>query len=78
MIVLIPKEGMRVRDPVTKKVLGPEGVRVERITTYWHRRIRDGEVEAKEASKAKPAQKVQAELAKAEPKKPAQQKEKGE
>jgi hypothetical protein len=42
MIHLIPKNGARVRDPATKKIVGPEGIRVEKICTFWFRRIKDG------------------------------------
>lgn len=32
-----------VRDPVTRRPLPPEGAEVPE-TTYWHRRLRDGDV----------------------------------
>lgn len=51
MIHLVPVKGKRVRHPDTKKVIGDEGVHVESITTYWHRRLQDGSmVEQKQAA----------------------------
>ena len=40
---LVPREGLLVPDPVTGKSLPPEGAERE-LTTYWHRRIKDGDV----------------------------------
>lgn len=56
MIHLVPAPEKRVRDPKTKKVLGPEGIKIEVMDTYWFRRLRDGEVvdvSAKPAKKEK-------------------------
>lgn len=39
-----PKAGLLVRDPVTHAYLPPEGREVE-DSAYWHRRLRDGDVE---------------------------------
>lgn len=41
---LKPKEGMIIRDPVTKIPLGAEGCLME-MTTFWNRRILDGTVD---------------------------------
>lgn len=43
---LIPKAGLRVVDPATGKPLPAAGAEVE-ITTYWRRRLRDGDVTPK-------------------------------
>lgn len=51
MIHLIPKDGARVRDPRTKKILDADGVTIPKLDTYWFRRLQDGEV--MEAPKAK-------------------------
>jgi len=42
-ITVKPALNLRVVDPVTRKPLPPEGVEVER-TTYWLRRLREGDV----------------------------------
>jgi hypothetical protein len=39
-----PAQGLTVRDPVTHKALPPEGMDVSN-STYWHRRLNDGDVE---------------------------------
>ena len=39
-----PVEGRRVRDPATGQVVPSEGLLVPR-TSYWVRRLRDGDVE---------------------------------
>lgn len=44
MIHLIPKDGSRVRDPQTKKIIGPEGVKISAMNTFWFRRLKDEEV----------------------------------
>ncbi len=40
---LIPKTGVLVIDPDTNTPLPPEGAEV-RLSTYWQRRIADGDV----------------------------------
>lgn len=40
---LIPKSGLRCRDPKTLQLLPPEGALVP-LTAYWQRRINDGDV----------------------------------
>jgi hypothetical protein len=42
-IHVTPREGYIVRDPVTLKALPAEGRRVVR-TSFWARRLRDGDV----------------------------------
>lgn len=44
MIHLVVCPGRRVRDPKTKKLVGPQGVKIEEISTYWFRRLQDGDV----------------------------------
>jgi hypothetical protein len=44
-IFLKPAEGLIVKDPETGKPLAPEGEN-KPDTTYWRRRIADGDVEA--------------------------------
>lgn len=47
-----PKEGLLVRDEKTKQILPIEGKVVE-MSTYWVRRLKDGDVElVKNAEKA--------------------------
>lgn len=43
LLHVVPAAGLIVRDPVTRKPLPPEGDRVP-ATTYWHRRIAEGDV----------------------------------
>lgn len=40
---LIPKTGLRLRDPQTLALLPPQGAAVA-LTSYWHRRLKDGDV----------------------------------
>lgn len=42
---LIPKPGLRVRDPKTLALLPADGAQV-RMDSYWHRRRADGDVTA--------------------------------
>lgn len=49
MIHLVVCEGRRVRDPKTKQLVGPKGVKVDEIDTYWFRRLRDGDVKIADA-----------------------------
>ena len=51
MLKVIPKPGAHVRDPETKKLLGPEGIKIELMNTYWHRRVKDGTVTVEEIKK---------------------------
>lgn len=44
MFLVKPVEGRRVRHPSTAEVLGPDGVKVETIGTFWFRRLKDGDV----------------------------------
>lgn len=43
-----PAAGRNVRDPATKKHIPAEGIQVPR-SSYWLRRLRDGDVLAAEA-----------------------------
>lgn len=43
MTRLVPRAGMIILDPVTKKRLPPEGEEVE-LNSYWIRRMSDGDV----------------------------------
>ncbi len=43
LLHVMPAAGLVVRDPVNRKPLPPEGDRVP-ATTYWHRRIAEGDV----------------------------------
>lgn len=38
------KEGLLVRDPVSKKFLPQEGAEIKIMTTYWQRRLNCGDV----------------------------------
>ena len=44
MIHLIPKDGARVRDPLSKKILDANGIKIPKLDTFWFRRLQDGEV----------------------------------
>lgn len=52
---LIPKPGLVVRDPETLQVLPEEGDTVV-LTSYWRRRISDGDVTIRAPAKTKPVQ----------------------
>lgn len=49
-----PSKGLKVRDPQLLDFLPEEGREVPE-TTYWHRRLRDGDVVASKAPKKSPA-----------------------
>lgn len=48
-----PKAGLVIRDPISKVALPPEGDEVP-DTTYWHRRLRSGDVVSAIAPSAAP------------------------
>lgn len=43
-IIVIPAEGLKIRDPQTKKIIPENGVKIPELTDYWVRRINDGDV----------------------------------
>ena len=43
MVKLIPKNGLIVRDPITKRPIPIEGIEVN-LDRFWRRRIADGDV----------------------------------
>jgi len=45
-----PKEGLKLLNPFTGRILSAEGELVD-LSTYWRRRIKDGDVEIVEAKK---------------------------
>ena len=53
MIHLLKVEGKRVLDPATNKDVGPEGVKMEALSTYWFRRVKDGSMVYAPEAKAK-------------------------
>jgi len=62
MVVKPVSGGPDVFDPLTKTFIPPEGITVGEFDLYWHRRLRDGDVEivksdaAPQASNAKGAE----------------------
>jgi len=48
MKILVPCPGRTVLCPDSKRIVGPDGIKVNMITTYWHRRIQSGDVVEKE------------------------------
>lgn len=55
-----PKEGVLLRDPATQQPLPAEGANVP-DTSFWHRRVRDGDVTiAEPPAEEKPAQEAPA------------------
>lgn len=42
-VLLVPKPGLLVRDPITGRAL-PEGGEEKPLSPYWRRRIKDGDV----------------------------------
>jgi len=56
MIHLLKVEGKRVLNPETNKDVGPEGVKMKELSTFWFRRLKDGSMihasEAKSEVKA--------------------------
>lgn len=51
---VIPKAGIRVRDPVKKDCVPEAGRDVGAETSYWRRRLRDGDVTAQASAPAAP------------------------
>ena len=51
-IFLVPRMDLRVRDPITKECLPVEGMEVER-SSFWIRRIKDGDVSVVAAVKSR-------------------------
>ena len=48
---LIPKPGLRIRDPITLALLPPQGAQMP-LSVYWLRRIHDGDVFAGKTARA--------------------------
>lgn len=46
MIRIVPRNGMVVIDPTTRRPLPPEGIEVLELDSYWIRRQNDGDVVA--------------------------------
>ena len=45
---IVPREGLKLRDPKTGKSIPPEGIVVSGdLGTFWHKRLQSGDVEAK-------------------------------
>lgn len=42
--LIIPKPGNIVRDPLTGKILPPEGLPIASMSVHWKRRLREGSV----------------------------------
>lgn len=59
-VFLIPSNGLVVRDPSTYAPLPEDGAEVE-LTSYWQRRIADGDVTVAEpkSTNKKPAKKAE-------------------
>lgn len=43
-MIVKPREGLKVRDPVSKKHIPETGLEVSETDTYWARRLRSGDV----------------------------------
>lgn len=54
MAYLIPQAGVTVKYPDGRRKLPADGAEVA-LDTYWHRRLRDGDVKVGEPPDAKPA-----------------------
>lgn len=54
------KEGLAIRDPVTKMFIPPEGLDVPDGDPFWQRRLRDGDVSQADAQAASPQVKFKA------------------
>lgn len=39
-----PREGVKVRDPLSKRHIPESGIEVPDSDSYWHRRLQDGDV----------------------------------
>jgi Protein of unknown function (DUF2635) len=56
--VLKPAPGLQVRSPGTGRVLPADGEEVE-MSSYWHRRLRDGDVVEVAASRPRASKSVE-------------------
>jgi hypothetical protein len=52
MLLVKPLSGRRVRHPDSKQVLDESGCRISSVTSYWHRRQKDGDVSISEISES--------------------------
>lgn len=43
-MIVKPAPGLKVRDPVTKQLLPPEGIEVSDSSIFWTRAMNDGDV----------------------------------
>jgi hypothetical protein len=41
---IVPKSGLKIRDPITHQFLAEEGREVDSHSMYWHRIANDGDV----------------------------------
>lgn len=45
---IVPREGLKLRDPLTGKQIPAEGIVVAGdLSNFWHKRIREGAAQAK-------------------------------
>lgn len=54
MIYVCPADGIKIRDPVSKSYVPPEGMYVE-PSQYWQRRVNDGDVTIHKTKPVPPA-----------------------
>ncbi|MFM0306274.1 DUF2635 domain-containing protein [Paraburkholderia sp. RL17-383-BIF-A] len=57
-MIVKPAPGLKVRDPVTKQLLPPEGIEVSDTDIFWTRAMNDGDVVV--VNSAAPARAAQA------------------
>lgn len=43
-MIIRPREGLKVRDPVSRRHIPESGIEVPDTDTYWTRRLMDGDV----------------------------------
>jgi len=64
MIKLVPQDGARVRDPKSKLIVGPEGVEIAKLSTYWFKRLQEGSMIEAPKEKQKEKEKVSTKVSK--------------
>lgn len=58
MIKIIPKDGLKVINPVTMKRVPKEGIVIKKMNTFWKRRLNDKDITIEDLSKKKSPKQV--------------------
>ncbi len=53
MFRIVPKIGLKIINPDTMKKVSEDGVIVQKITTFWTNRLKDGDITIEDLKKTK-------------------------